>query len=503
MEGFDSKDQVAKAVHDIREDVQAKADRGDLAEMKAQLDAYKRDFKQAQQALRDEIAENSRYVASGSEAELRYYLDTPDDARGAKRGAYLTSDDSDRALRLVATPTEKGWTDYGLLDDPEPVHEWQHRLQRSITKRSIIRQALGPNVPTPRADREVRRALLNSPRVVSKIFTDSANAGAEWIPDVTAPELEREVFTPLGVRALFATRQLPASGVLKIPFAGFGLIPYKVGAGTTDTPAQYTASTLTTDERTITAVGLAVRAVVDDFSQEDAIFDAVDVLVDAIVLAMRMGEEDGIINGDTGTHGDTGIAAWNIRSRWAASMGSTADHRRRYIGLRHRAIDASTDQDLSSAETAAGIADLRASLGARGLGQCAVITSPEWMFLKMMTFDELETLDKAGSMATIAAPEGAIPVGMIYGMPVVVSDFMDIELNASGIYDDSTKTKTGALVVDRSRYEVAVRRGVTLERDKDITRQSWDVVATARTILRSKDSSTTKNVAYGYNLTTP
>ena len=49
-------------------------------------------------------------------------------------------------------------------------------------------------------------------------------------------------------------------------------------------------------------------------------------------------EEDACVNGMTGTHSDTALSSWNVRSRWEGSLGGSSDHRRAWTGLRHSAF---------------------------------------------------------------------------------------------------------------------------------------------------------------------
>jgi hypothetical protein len=77
---------------------------------------------------------------------------------------------------------------------------------------------------------------------------------------------------------------------------------------------------------------------------------------------------------------------------------------------------------------------------------------------------------------------------------------MDCNLNASGIFDNSTTDYTGALVLNRKRWVMGVRRGVMIESQKEINSGVWNYVATVRKVFKKVDSSSTKSVAYGYKL---
>ena len=57
--------------------------------------------------------------------------------------------------------------------------------------------------------------------------------------------------------------------------------------------------------------------------------------------------EDAMINGDSAATHQDDISNWNIRERWGASgLGSSADHRRLFLGMRAAAKDKGSDVDM-------------------------------------------------------------------------------------------------------------------------------------------------------------
>ena len=91
-------------------------------------------------------------------------------------------------------------------------------------------------------------------------------------------------------------------------------------------------------------------------------------------------------------------------------------------------------------------------------------------------------------------------VGRVGGIRVVVSHLLTSDMNASGVYDNTTKTKSGVLLVNRSRWQFGRRRGPVVQMDADITRGIHNIVCPVREVLWSLDASTKVNVVYGYNL---
>ena len=410
---------------------------------------------------------------------------------------------SDGTVRLRGESTDEDvWSD-GLLDS-EPVCRWQADLQDAVEQYTIvraIRRGPYPGGPgdAPKALRRVQAIAARAPQSVKRIFTDSSGVGAEWVPDPMLAQLERTVTAERRVAALFQTMPMNSKNVI-LPFLTTGFRPYLKGQAASDDPAQYTSSSLTTAQRTFAAVGLAVRAQIDEDASEDSIIDSMGLIREELVRAIVDGEEDCIINGDTaGTHQDT-ISGWNIRSRWGASgLGGSDDHRRSWIGLRARATDVSNTTDRATFSFATFQADRGSLDSPLGLaGDLVCITSIEAMLVTISKISEVIKVNEYGPLATIRTGQ----LGDLGGVPIVLSDFVDKELNASGVYDDSTKTKTGAVLANTTRFKLMERRGTSVELAKDITRGIFNMVATKRELFATVDSSTAKNVHWAYNMAT-
>ena len=461
-----AQDKVNKMVHDLREQQET---------INNQQKAIS-DLKVAQRELH-EANSRTRYVSEG-DASLKKYIDG--DKMTMKSGKNADGD---------FVP--------GILDDA-PVCDWQKDLQGLIDQRGLVRM-FTKRGQAPATDRAIARHIARAPDVVQRIFSDSAGIGAEWIPDYTLPVIEADLVGARRLESLFATMPLPGKE-FKLPYMSVGLRPYLKGVPTTDSPSQLNASSMTTTNLAISCASFAVRSVIDEDASEDSIVSAIEIIRSQLVSAITDGTEDAIINSDTqATHQDTGLANWDIRGRWGGGSFATGeDHRESWTGLRRRAFAASASVDQGAAQDYAGFLALRALLDApQGMsGDLICVTSPEY-YTKMLQFSEVVGVDVFGPNATVLSGQ----LASLAGVPVIVSEFMDKELNASGIYDNTTKTKTGMLVLNRSRFKMGTLRSTTVELDKDISRGIYQSVATVRKVLFSIDPAAKKNCAYGFNLT--
>ena len=147
-----------------------------------------------------------------------------------------------------------------------------------------------------------------------------------------------------------------------------------------------------------------------------------------LVQAFVEAEEQTILDGDTdGTHQDTDVQA----------LGAT-DVRTAWDGLRKKAL-AQTATAGSGALTAAQVKTLRATMGKWGINpsDLALIVGVNGYY-DLLGDDNLLTVEKLGPKATILNGQ----LGMIYGMPVIVSEHVRENLNASGVHDAITETKS-------------------------------------------------------------
>jgi len=84
----------------------------------------------------------------------------------------------------------------------------------------------------------------------------------------------------------------------------------------------------------------------------------------------------------------------------------------------------------------------------------------------------LLTQDKMGAGATF--PRGQL--GLLYGSPFVVSQFMREDLNASGIYDNVTVTKTALLYANRRAFQGGERRATTVKRYDELKAETDQIL---------------------------
>lgn len=392
----------------------------------------------------------------------------------------------------------------GLLDSA-PANDWQRDLQRAVRDRSTARMFLvsrdrkGGPPATPKLDAKLLSLCARAPKEIrgalEKAMSDTAGSGAEWIPDIYSNMLHEDFYLPSVLESIFGV--VDVAGTLVIPKISDVSRPYIAGISSTDTPAAFTPTTPTTSNQSISPMALAVRMILDQNAIEDSIIPMLEELQRRQARALSDAIEDAILNGSlTATHEDA-IASWNIRSRWgSAGLGTSADHRRLWDGLRRIANARSASVDQGAGQTVAKIMEqLAGALGERGNVGTVIVTSPEVMFKKILTDTNLLTVDKAGALAATIISGN---VASIAGMRVVMSRFMGADLAATGLYTGSGAL-SGVVAVCPEDFKIYRRRGAMAEMEKEIVSQTQNLVTTCRLNFATLTGSGTKCAAFGYN----
>jgi HK97 family phage major capsid protein len=212
------------------------------------------------------------------------------------------------------------------------------------------------------------------------------------------------------------------------------------------------------------------------------------LLRDKIVNALAEAQENATINGDTaGTHQDSDVTA-------------STDTRKAWDGYRKLALSAAKVDCATFNKT--NLRAIRTAMAKYGVNP----NNLAWVagvnvYNKMLGLDEVVTLDKYGPSATLLTGE----LGKFDGIPIVVSEFMREDLNASGVYDGVTTDKTALALVYRPAFLYGDRRNITLRVSQELYMETdQDVaIATQRLDFQPVQDATSETiVGLGYNIGT-
>lgn len=327
--------------------------------------------------------------------------------------------------------------------------------------------------------------------------TATAGEGSEWVPSLLSSQLQSVIDLELRVASLHRSFPMPAPEY-KLPIRTTHATGYK--AAEQGNAAALTAITLSkpgTDDITFTAVKVAGRVMWTGEMSEDSVVPMLPFLTQDLGTAVGRAIETGTINGQPGGTIDTGDApgATDARALW--------DGYRKYAET-----NSTVKYDMGSAFTVEGFTELRKKLAKTGVSPAnlAWVVSPSVFFqmlnLKDANDNPVVTPAYAYTPAMATALTGEM--GALQGIPVIVSEFVREDLNATGIYDGVTETKTIVLCIHKPSWMYGTRRELTV-RSSDELYMEYDnlvIVATARMDFNALfPFANQRAVSVGYNIT--
>jgi HK97 family phage major capsid protein len=287
------------------------------------------------------------------------------------------------------------------------------------------------------------------PAINAALGTGSSGAGEEYVPTLLSSQLIERVNLELLVAQLFDQVDMP-SNPYEIP--GVAVARQAIPSATEQTgdpgPTAIAKLTLATRKITLTAKKLAAMALVSKEMEEDAVIQVIPYMQQELVDYISGSFEDALVNGDTaGTHMDEDVTVAD-------------DARKLYDGLRKSVLAGSKIDGANAALTVAMLRSSKALMGKYGARpeRLAHIVSMV-NAVQLLSDTAVFTLEKYGPHATILTGE----LARVDNVPIVVSEYARIDLNASGVFDNVTKSRSAALTVYRPGFLVGTRRGVTVE----------------------------------------
>lgn len=261
---------------------------------------------------------------------------------------------------------------------------------------------------------------------------------------------------------------------------------FKTGSETTAA----TASNLGSGKLTLDAKKLIGKVEYSYEADEDALVPILPLILAQLGEASADAIEDAVINGDAdGTHQDSDTQADALHAA------------RLWDGIRKLSY-AQADLKISLASggaSAANIAIMRKALKRWGmLPKNLLIIAGTDVYNDLVVLPETLTAEKVGGANTARILTGMAP--NLFGIDIVPSARMREDLNATGFYDGTTTTKKCISIIHKPSWYMGVRRGFTVEQDKDISNQTKWVVASFRRDFKPLESlATTKAAVSGFN----
>ena len=397
-----------------------------------------------------------------------------------------------RRLELNDSPTIgriRSMTD--IMNEPHgkrtmsgPLNDCEQELQEFAENAYITATLLGKN---PRQLKMWDGIIGRSSALRKALDTATAAEGAEWVPTLLSADFITKFRLQSKVAALFNDFAMP-SNPWKMPYFG-GLSAsnfYYVGESISDEATASPPSTPATGDQTLTAKKLKARIYFSDELVEDSIVPVLETLRADLAIAGTEVVEDLILNGDTtAPHQDSDVV-------------DTKDRRKAWSGIR-KLCPAATKGSLATFTAVSHVAAFKTLMGKYGINpnELAFITGGVG-YNKFLALTETLTVDKYGPQAVVLTGE----LGKLLGVPIIVSEYIRETLNATGVYDGVTMTKTQVLIVNRRGFMLGTRGGVKLTFKAEAEVDQNQLIMSFRKAFQPRwtPSATVLTVANGYNI---
>lgn len=322
-----------------------------------------------------------------------------------------------------------------------------------------------------------------------KAFMSSADPASPWVPTMLASNYIEEFQIEPVLENRFETVNM-LSPVYKQPIQQ-GLKKARIigeGAAITDT-------TFGTGNLTWTAKKLGEYHILTEEVTEDTAPDILAAARESVIMSQIRAVESALLNGDDdGTHIDSDTQAG------AADLCEKV-----WKGLRRQALansaNGSTLDFANGAITEALLRTLRSRMGKFGVNPLDLLFIAGPVALQQFVgLTNVSTVEKFGPMATVL--KGALAA--YQAIPIVTSEHMREDLNATGVYDGTTVNRSAILLVNLKRWMIGIRRPIMVKAMQDLPMYDRFLLAS----YQRKDfqgfvqSATEKSVVYGYNIAT-
>ncbi len=329
--------------------------------------------------------------------------------------------------------------------------------------------------------------------------TAEAGGGLEWVPDAgMSAEMQYAVELEARVYTLFPTFEMPQSP-FKWPLrTGVGAAYRAVENANLDSLTKVTKSNVGTAQKAFDAEDIMARVGYSGQLDARSIVVMLPEIKAALAIAHANAKDEACIDGQITAVIDSGDSP----------AGTPADVRNLWDGIRYYTSAGVNNKlvDLGSAWNVEGLNSVRKLLGVAGMkpAECAWIPGIS-TYYNLLTIKDNQNnnvvlpLEAYGGSATILTGE----LGKLFGIPIVPSEYIREDLNASGIYDGVTETKTALPIVHRKSWKFGTFGPLTARSSDEIHMESYmSVVVTheAGDFQAMFAASVQVGAATGYNV---
>jgi len=269
-----------------------------------------------------------------------------------------------------------------------------------------------------------------------------------WVAEEFSNSVIEGLELELTIPSMFKTVQMPANRqTFSIPARTADLTAYLIAPS-----AEAVASSINDGKVTFQVQKLMAYSAISDEADAEIVAAVTDLTKAELTRSLARAQEDATVNGDT-------------------AFATANSPKKMFNGLRKIGNANSVDMG-GLGITVAKINATRKAMGKWGVNpmDLALIVNPE-VYFQLVGLAEFLTVDKFGPQATIHTGV----VGKIFGIDVYVTSYIANTLTTAGA--DGAGATTEALLVNKGYFGYSTRGGILLEKDRLITSQVNQLVA--------------------------
>ncbi len=292
-----------------------------------------------------------------------------------------------------------------------------------------------------------------NPEFSKAMAAATSGSGADWIPTGYSDQVIDLVRTPHALITQHPHIVMPTSSFV-MPAVASDMTVYIAGERTLDDDVKFTASTMGTTNKTLTAKTLAVRSIFSGIFDEDSLIPVLPQIRENLGFVLRSALDDAMVRGDTtATHHDTGytVAAADVRRLW-----------RGYVETALTYSGSANVLQMTGAFNFDNVLKLQGFMeqyGAQGEETLMFVTGYDgYRQLKGLKDSQNNNI-----MVDYGAGRTSQNVPTLDGIQVVRTDKVRADLTSLGIYDGATTGHTNLLLVYKPAYVIGDRRSLQLQ----------------------------------------
>lgn len=400
---------------------------------------------------------------------------------------------------------------HGAISNPRA---WEVKADGSLTSVKDAKASYGESLQklASTGDRDAVRALNAYEKLMSNA---AAGLGDEWAPDSMSGGLLDEVYLRTDIASQFGRRNMP-SAKWSTPIRIARPKMYRMSQATLDSQLFTNLAVVSnqgSDTVDFEAEKLAVaQTFTEELRDDNNLFDVLGEARAMIAYASGYGIDDACMNGSTlltdldnqGTDGNRlynntadggdGIrlatGATDVRNAWDGIRKTTP------AGAQY-AMGAPATGDALFAALLATLKKMGKYAGASEKGSALRLFTSTAGYLSMFSMTQLQTLEKYGPNAVVVSGE----VAKFLNTPVIQTPNVYENLNATGVFDNVTETKTLYVYCHQAAYLLGIRRQMQVTLLSQAFAGMDALLGTLRMDFQKAFAASETCSAIGYNMT--